>query len=178
MRLFSAMTNITPCSTKSRPTTLLLARSSTSTMEPSLRPRRSTPVTRASTMSPCRALCICLGPRKRSSLPSSGLQEAEAVGVADDLALDEPGLVGDEDRAAAVAHDLPFALHGGQAPREAPRARRAVDAEERDERGPRRAARPRGSSTSRIISRLGRGCSYLAASRAWCGSACPGPWFC
>ena len=47
-----------------------------------------------------------------------GLEEAEAVRVPHDLALDEARLVGDEDGAAAVAHHLAFALHGRQAPAE------------------------------------------------------------
>jgi hypothetical protein len=44
------------------------------------RPLRSTPVTRARTTSPCSALCICLGPRKRSSLPSSGRRKPNPSG--------------------------------------------------------------------------------------------------
>ncbi len=94
MRLFSAITNATPCSMKMRPTTRWLARSSTSTMCPSRRPRRSTPVTRASTVSPCSALCISLGPRKRSSRPSSGLRKPKPSGCPMTLPLMSPALSG------------------------------------------------------------------------------------
>src|SRR5207253_1268106 len=58
-----------------------------------------------------------------------GTQEPEAVGVPDDLALDEARLVGDEDRAAAVAHHLPVALHRMEAPLEPLEGLRALDAE-------------------------------------------------
>ncbi len=66
-------------------------------------------------------------------LAGLGAQEPEAVGMADHLALDEPRLVGDEDRAAPVAHDLPFALHGTQAPLEALALLGARDAEQAHE---------------------------------------------
>jgi hypothetical protein len=52
MRLFSATMKATSFSTNRRPTTFLLTCSSTSTIEASGLPRRSTPETRASTMSP------------------------------------------------------------------------------------------------------------------------------
>ena len=60
-----------------------------------------------------------LRPEEEIVLAVLGTQEPEAVGMPDHLALDEARLVGDEDRAAAVAHDLAVALHGGHAPLEA-----------------------------------------------------------
>jgi hypothetical protein len=99
-----------------------------------------------------------------------GLEEAEAVRVALDAALDEAGLVRDEDGAAAVAHDLAFALHGRKAPGEG-FALVGFDPEQGGE-----AVLVEGDAFaiqhSRIISRLGRGFSYLAASRSLWGSAC------
>jgi hypothetical protein len=44
-----------------------------------------------------------LGAEEEVLLGFLGLEEPEAVRVADDLALDEPGLVGDQQVAAAVA---------------------------------------------------------------------------
>ena len=83
-----------------------LARSSTSTIAPSGRPRRSTPATRASTRSPCSTLCISRGGRNRSAPPSSRHEEAEAVGMALDAPGNEMRSLRDEQRACAVADDL------------------------------------------------------------------------
>ena len=69
---FSASTNQTPRSSCRRPTISRLTRSSTSTISPSGRPRRSVPVTRTATRSPCSTLCISRGFRNTSSPPSSG----------------------------------------------------------------------------------------------------------
>jgi hypothetical protein len=48
-----------------------------------------------------------------------GLEEPVAIGMTDHLAANEARLVGDEDRATAVAHDLPLALHRGETARKA-----------------------------------------------------------
>ena len=73
MRLSSGAISHTPFSLSRRPMTWLLARETTSTMVPSRRPRRSVPVTFASTRSPCSTFCISLSDRNRSSPGSSGM---------------------------------------------------------------------------------------------------------
>jgi len=62
-----------------------------------------------------------------------GPEEAEAVGVAHDLALDEARLVRQQQGAAPVAHHLALALHGGDAPLDAFALGGAVHAEPLDE---------------------------------------------
>jgi hypothetical protein len=91
-----------------------------------------TPVTRASTDVAVQRLVHLLRPEEEVAIglpvvPACrlGLEESDNHRGGRSPALDEPGLVGDEDRAAAVAHDLAFALHRGEAAREAIPAERS-----------------------------------------------------
>src|SRR6185312_9884353 len=62
-----------------------------------------------------------------------GAQEPEAVGMSDHASLDEAGLVGKEQRAAAVPEDFALALHRGDPPLDALALRAALDAEALDQ---------------------------------------------
>src|SRR5487761_2638643 len=96
IRRFSAATKATPCGLCRRPTRRVLAREMISTITPSGRPRRSTPLARAFV----------------------GHEKAVAVGMTLDATRDQIELARNQDRILAVAHDLAFALHCAQAPAE------------------------------------------------------------
>ena len=118
MRLSSGATKPTRCRTVKRPTRRVRARSSTSTIAPSRRPRASTPVTRAITRSPCITSRMTFGGRNRSSPSSSGIKKPKAVGMTDDAPTHHVHLLRQAVEAAAVTVQLAVALHGAQPARE------------------------------------------------------------
>ncbi len=75
----------TPFCSENRPTIDLLARSTTSTILPSRRPRRSAPVIQTTALSPCSTCRICLLPRYTSPLlsESSAIKKPNPSGWAD-----------------------------------------------------------------------------------------------
>ena len=128
MRLFSATANQSPRSSCSLPTTVRLARSSTSTISPSGRPRRSTPVRRTEhAVAVQRLVHLALG-QHDVGRAVVGLEEAEAVRVTLQDAGDEVELGRDEQLALAVDDDLAVALHRREAAGER-FARAGVDGE-------------------------------------------------
>ena len=169
MRLFSATTNSTLCSTNRRPTTLLFFRSSTSTIDASRRPRRSMPMARTMARSPSSTFCICFGPRNKSSDRSSGIRKPKPSACP----CTRPGIRS----SFSTRHISPWRFFMICASRSmAPRRRwkPSISASSICRCAASWAGfigTPAPSSTSRIISRLGIGFSYLACSRARWGSA-------
>ena len=115
MRRFSATTKPMPRSSYSRPTTLRLARSSTSTISPSGRPRRSTPVRRTDDAVAVQHLVHLARAEEDVGAAVLGNEEAEAVRMALDDAGDEVELGDDAELALAVDQQLAVALHRGEA---------------------------------------------------------------
>ena len=141
------------------------ARSSTSTILPSGRPRRSMPAMRATTRSPCSTFCISLRPRKRSGPPSSRTRKPKPSGWPCTRPRTRSSFVDDADRVAAVADDLAVALHRGEPRAETRRARCGLHVAAALRARPRGPERPARSALRRIASRLGSGSSYCSLAR-------------
>ena len=101
---------VTPRSFSKRPTSLLVRRSMTSTISPSGLPRRSAPVIRVSTRSPCSTLAhLMFGEHKIGSAIVAN-QKSETVAMALHLSGQQIGARRHQQQASAITHDAARAL--------------------------------------------------------------------